>query len=318
MKIAFHSNQLGLRGTEVALYGYALYNREILGNESIIISDKSKDLGAYDKFKTQFDVHLYDTFSEVVNWVDKYNVDAVYYQKAGHYDGKLVPNARNLVHTVFQYNQPHGEVYAYISKWLANHVSNGALPYVPYLVDILRYDHTDNYREYLNIPKDAVVFGYYGGSDSFNIEFAKKAVTDVAKINKNIYFVFMNVDAFCDEPNILFLQGTSDLDKKIGFINTCDACIHARNGGESFGLTIAEFSIKNKPVITTTHCTAELNDLAHIEMLGDKAVVYSDYVTLTQILTNFKDIQNKKEDWNAYNAYSPEIVMQQFKDIFIV
>lgn len=318
MKIAFHSNQLGLRGTEVALYGYALYNREILGNESIIISDKSKDLGAYDKFKTQFDVHLYDNFSEVVNWVDKYNVDAVYYQKAGHYDGKLVPNAKNLIHTVFQYNQPHGEVYAYISKWLANHMSNGTLPYVPYLVDILRYDHTDNYREYLNIPEDAVVFGYYGGSDSFNIDFAKKAVTDVTKINKSIYFVFMNVDAFCDEPNVIFLQGTSDLDKKIGFINTCDACIHARNGGESFGLTIAEFSIKNKPVITTTHCTAELNDLAHIEMLGDKAVLYSDYTTLVQILTNFKDIHNSKEDWNAYNLYSPEIVMQQFKNVFQV
>ena len=318
MKIAFHSEQLGLRGTEVALYGYALYNREILGNESIIISDKNKDLNAYDKFKTQFDVHLYDNFSEVVNWVDKYGVDAVYYQKAGHYDGKLVPNARNLVHTVFQYNQPHGEVYAYISKWLANHVSSGALPYVPYIVDILRYDHTHNYREYLNIPEDAVVFGYYGGSDSFNIEFAKKAVIDVAKLNKNIYFVFMNVDVFCDEPNVLFLQGTSDLDKKIGFINTCDACIHARNGGESFGLTVAEFSIKNKPVITTTYCTAELNDLAHIEMLGDKAVVYSDYTTLTQILTNFKDVQNEKEDWNAYSAYSPEIVMQQFKDVFII
>jgi hypothetical protein len=316
MKIAFHSNQLGLRGTEVALYGYALYNREILGNESIIISDKSKDLGAYDKFKTQFDIHLYDNFSEVVSWVDKYNVDAVYYQKAGHYDGKLVPNAKNLVHTVFQYNQPHGEVYAYISKWLANHMSNGALPYVPYLVDILRYDHIDNYREYLGIPEDATVFGYYGGSDSFNIDFAKKAVIDVARLDKNTYFVFMNVDAFCDEPNVIFLQGTSDLDKKIGFINTCDACIHARNGGESFGLTVAEFSSKNKPVITTTHCTAELSDLAHIEMLGDKAVLYSDYTTLMQILTNFKDIQSSKDSWNAYNIYSPEIVMQQFKDVF--
>lgn len=318
MKIAFHSNQLGLRGTEVALYGYALYNREILGNESIIISDKSKDLGAYDKFKAQFDVHLYDNFSEVVDWVDKYNVDAVYYQKAGHYDGKVVPNAKNLVHTVFQYNQPHGEVYAYISKWLANRMSSGELPYVPYLVDILRYDHNSDYREYLNIPKDATVFGYYGGSDSFNIDFAKKAVIDVAKLNKDIYFVFMNVDAFCDESNVMFLQGTSDLDKKIGFINTCNACIHARNGGESFGLTVAEFSIKNKPIITTTHCTAELNDLAHIEMLGDKAVLYSDYNTLVQILTNFRDIQNSKEDWNAYSIYSPEIVMQQFKNVFLI
>ncbi len=195
-------------------------------------------------------------------------------------------------------------------------MSNGALPYVPYLVDILRYDHTDNYREYLGIPEDATVFGYYGGSDSFNIEFAKKAVVDVAKLNKNVYFVYMNVDAFCDEPNVLFLQGTSDLDKKIGFINTCDACIHARNGGESFGLTVAEFSIKNKPVITTTYCTAELSDLAHIEMLGDKAVLYSDYTTLVQILTNFKDIQSSKDNWNAYSIYNPETVMQQFKDVF--
>ena len=39
MKIAFHSNQLGLRGTEIALFDYAYYNRELLGNESIIISD---------------------------------------------------------------------------------------------------------------------------------------------------------------------------------------------------------------------------------------------------------------------------------------
>ncbi len=30
MKIAFHSNQLGLRGTDVALYDYAFYNREVL------------------------------------------------------------------------------------------------------------------------------------------------------------------------------------------------------------------------------------------------------------------------------------------------
>ena len=30
-KIAFHTNQLGIRGTEVAVYQYAKYNEEILG-----------------------------------------------------------------------------------------------------------------------------------------------------------------------------------------------------------------------------------------------------------------------------------------------
>lgn len=317
MKIAFHSNQLGRRGTEIALYDYALYNREILGNESIILSDKNNELSTYSKFNSQFDVLLYENFSQVEYWIDDRNVDAVYYIKAGTDDGKLVTNAKNLVHTVFQLKQPHGDVYAYVSKWLANHMSNGALPYVPHIVDILNYDHTGNYREYLGIPKSTTVFGYYGGSDSFNIDFAKKAVADVARLNKNIYFVFMNIDAFCDESNVLYLDGTSDLEKKIGFINTCDACLHARNGGESFGLAVAEFSIKNKPVITTTYCTAELNDLAHIEMLGDKSILYSDYTTLTDILTNFKDIEKTRENWNAYSMYNPQTVMQQFRQVFL-
>lgn len=317
MKIAFHSNQLGVRGTEVALYDYAYYNREFLGNESIIISDRNSDLSALNKFKSQFETYLYADFAEVTKWVDTYGIDAVYYQKAGHYDNKLVPNAKNLVHTVFQYRQPHGDVYAYISRWLADHMSKGELPHVPYIVDILKYDHAEDYREFLNIPKQSTVFGYYGGPDSFNIDFAKKAVVDVARLNRNIYFIFMNANAFCNEPNIVFLEGTTDLEKKLGFINTCDACIHARNGGESFGLTVAEFSSKNRPVITTTYCTEPLNDLAHIEMLGDRAILYYDYNSLVDILCNFNDIKTQRSDWNAYRGYSPEKVMQQFKQVFL-
>ena len=317
MKIAFHSNQLGIRGTEVALYDYAVYNRKVLGNESIIISSVNGDLTAHPKFESQFDVLLYKDFQETFRWVDEHKIDAVYYIKAGMNDGKTVPNAKNLVHSVFQFNQPHGDVYAYVSKWLANHMSQGALPYVPHMVNILDYDHTEDYRDFLGIPKRATVFGYYGGSDSFNIDFAKKAVIDVARLEKNTYFVFMNVDVFCDEPNVIFLGGTADLHKKVGFINTCDACIHARNGGESFGLTIAEFSSKNKPVITTSYCTEPLNDLAHIDMLGDRALTYSDYNTLMSILLNFKDIVSIRDDWNAYREYNPEKVMLQFKNVFL-
>jgi glycosyltransferase involved in cell wall biosynthesis len=317
MKIAFHSNQLGLRGTEVALYDYAYYNREVLGNESIIFSDKNSDLTAYSKFKMQFEILLYENFQQTFNWVDRYGVDAVYYIKAGNNDGRIVPNAKNLIHTVFQVKQPHGDTYAYVSKWLADHMSEGSLPYVPHMVNILKYDHEDDYREFLSIPKQATVFGYYGGSDSFNIDFAKKAVVDVARTEKNTYFIFMNVSAFCDEPNVFFLEGTTDIHKKVGFINTCDACIHARNGGESFGLTVAEFSSKNKPVITTTYCTQHLNDLAHIEMLGDRALIYFDYNSLVDTLRNFNDIKTQREDWNAYSEYIPEKVMQQFKQVFL-
>jgi glycosyltransferase involved in cell wall biosynthesis len=317
-KIAFHTDQLGLRGVEVSTYDYAYYNEEILQNKSFIISDKNRDLGAYKKFSDRFEVFLYDNFSEVNKFIEKNNIDIVYYQKAGHNDGKLVPNAKNLVHTVFQYNQPHGDVYAYISKWLSNHMSGGSLPYVPYIVDILKYDHDQDYRDFFSIPKDAMVFGYYGGSDSFNIDFAKRAVIDIAKKRSDIYFLFMNSDAFGEPlPNVLFLEGTTDFDKKIGFINTCDACIHARNGGESFGLTVAEFSSKNKPIITTGYCTVALNDLAHLDMLGDRAIIYNDYEDLCNIFNNFNDIKRTRSDWNCYNIYNPKDVMDKFKQIFL-
>jgi len=317
MKIAFHSEQLGVRGTEIALYDYAYYNRYLLGNDSIIIAPEASNLAAYEKFKREFEIILYSDFNQVVHVVDKYKIDGVYYIKAGNNDRKVVPNAKNFVHAVFQLHEPHGDVYAYVSKWLTTKMTGGKFPYVPHIVDILKYDHSENYREFFNVPKDATVFGYYGGPDSFNIDFAKKAVIDVAKSKSNTYFLFMNVSAFCDEPNVVFLEGTTDLEKKIGFINTCDACIHARNGGESFGLTVAEFSSKNKPVITTAHCTEPLNDLAHIEMLGEKALIYYDYISLVDILCNFNDIKTKKEDWNAYSEYSPKRVMQQFKQIFL-
>lgn len=317
MNIAFHSEQLGVRGTEIALYDYAFYNQELLNNKSFIISNKNSELTSLNKFKSHFDVFLYNDFQEVPNYIDSNKIDAVYYIKAGSNDGKIVPNAKNLVHAVFQLYQPHGQVYAYVSKWLSQHMSKGDIPYVPHMVDILKYDHNDNYRQILNIPKDAIVFGYYGGPTSFNIDFAKQAIQDVVNINKNIYFIFMNVISFCDNPNIMFFDSTTDIDKKIGFINTCDACIHARDGGESFGLTIAEFSTKNKPVITTAYCTSGLNDLAHLEMLGENAIIYNDYDSLLRVLLNFKDIIKNKENWNSYQDYTPDKVMLKFKEVFL-
>ena len=173
MKIAFHSNQLGVRGTEIALYDYAYYNREILGNESVIISNKTADLAALDKFKSEFEVFLYNDFGEVIEFVKQNNIEGIYYQKSGQWDGKLVPGIRNMIHTVFQFKQPHGEVYSFISPWLAEKMTGQRDNSVPYIVDILKHDHDVNYREVLGIPQDATVFGYYGGPTSFNIEFAR-------------------------------------------------------------------------------------------------------------------------------------------------
>ena len=154
MKIAFHSNQLGLRGTEVSLYDYAIGNRDILGNESIIISDAKADLTTLDKFRAQFPVYLYNDFSEVDKFLKQENIDAIYYIKAGFNDGKLVKNAKNLVHTVFKHNEPHGEVYAYISEWLSQEMSDRKFDFVPHMINLP--DHNLNYRTALGLENKLI------------------------------------------------------------------------------------------------------------------------------------------------------------------
>lgn len=306
MKIAFHSNQLGLRGTEVSLYDYAIGNRDILGNESIIISDAKADLTTLDKFRAQFPVYLYNDFSEVEKIIDQEKIDAFYIQKAGFNDGKLVKNAKNLVHTVFKHNEPHGEVYAYISEWLSQEMSNGKFDFIPYMINLP--DHNLNYRTALGL-ENKLIFGWYGG-DNFEIPFARQAVIDIAKKRNDVMFLFMNSTPFSNEPNIYFINSTYDLDEKVAFINTCDAMIHARERGETFGLAIAEFSSKGKPIITYGN-SPERN---HNMVLGDKGFYYSNYDELYTLLDNFI-----VPPWgcNCYQEFTPEKVMNKFKKVFL-
>jgi hypothetical protein len=306
MKIAFHSNQLGIRGTEVSLYDYALANRDMLENESIIISDANSDLTTLDKFKSQFSVYLYNDFSEVESIIEKEKVDAFYIQKAGFNDGKLVRNAKNLVHTVFKHNEPHGDVYAYISEWLSLEMSNRKFNFVPYMVNLPNHDL--DYRSALGL-EGKLIFGWYGG-DNFEIPFARQAVIDIAKKRKDIVFLFMNSTSFANESNIYFVNSTYDLDEKVAFINTCDAMVHARERGETFGLAIAEFSSKNKPIITYRD-SPERN---HNIVLGDKGLYYSNYQELYNILDTFTVTSG---EYNCYQDFTPERVMNKFNEVFL-
>lgn len=312
MKVGFHSNQLCMRGAEVALYDYALFNREFLGNSSVIISSKALDLSALPKFQKAFEVYLYDRFSEVESWVENQAIDAMYFIKAGVDDGKVVKSAKNLVHAVFQACEPHGDVYAYISEWLAEKTGNGKHPFVPHMINLP--DHDKDYRELMGIGRESIVFGRYGGEDQFNIPFVHKVVYEAAKANPNIYFLFMNTDRFCEPiKNIIHISPTYDLSAKVGFINTCDAMIHARIQGESFGLAIAEFLWRDKPVIT---CSAGV-DLNHVAMLGDQGTYYENARQLWNILTNFEKTERDGKYRALVERYAPENVMKKFESVFL-
>ena len=150
--IVFFDRQINERGTSVCTYDYAHFNETILGNKSIIASYKNAPLTTYDKFKSRFgDILLVDHFSEL----DKIQCDYVYDQKFGFNDGNISKNAKNLIHCAFESYEPHGDVYAYVSKWLADKTKQTYglkedLDYVPYMINLP--DVKEDFKEFFNIP----------------------------------------------------------------------------------------------------------------------------------------------------------------------
>ena len=313
VNIAFMSNQLGERGTEVAMYDYAHYNEKFLGNTSIILHYKNHYFNsdkAIEKFKNRFKVFAIIEKEELDNILKENNIDIFYYEHGGGInDGIISKVSKNCVHAVFGC-QKHGDAYASISKYVPG--NNNNIDVIPYMVNLP--NNLDNMREELNIPKDALVISGYGGRDSFNIKYVQETVYEIAKNNPNIYFLFANFDKFTPEiENIIYLEKIVDLEKKVAFINTSDAMVWARTIGETYGLAIAEFSSKNKPVIASKVGWCQ----AHVEYLGDKGLWYHDSESFKNIILNLDRNEIKTKDWNAYKEFTPEKVMSQFKKVFI-
>jgi glycosyltransferase involved in cell wall biosynthesis len=108
-----------------------------------------------------------------------------------------------------------------------------------------------------------------------------------------------------------YLPGTVDSIEKAKFLATCDAMLHARLHGETFGLAVGEFAALGKPVITFS----ESREKAHLEMLGKQALLYRNAGELAEIL---KEIRPHKTHGTEYNIYAdPEKVMQIFAERFL-
>lgn len=166
----------------------------------------------------------------------------------------------------------------------------------------------DDLRNTLNIPNDAIVFGRYGGYGQFDIPYVHEVVKYVAQTMPNIYFIFMNTSPFVQGiPNIIYLEPTPDLIQKKKFINTCNAMLHARTDGETYGMACGEFAVARKPIITTY-----TGPCAHIEILKEKVITYANPSSLYDILTNFKKYSVDMTD-NGYIKYKPEFIMPTFK-----
>lgn len=328
MRIAFHIYHFTFRGSETAAFDYALYNRTILNNYSVIVSPinstQPQDKNVVKKFSKYFNIFLYKDLEDLEQYCIKLKIDALYTIKYGTNDGLLLKTIPTLVHCVFTTKEPHGHTYAAVSHSVSTlqgdpgsqRNSNAKFPIVNHIIK-LPNNIIGNYRKELSIPEKSIVIGRHGGADTFNITFVKDAILNVLNFRKDIYFLFavkpMALENI-EHPRIKYLQSFSDVKIKRKFINTCDAMIHACSLGESFGLSILEFSYCNKPVITWTggfwHNQHHLN-------LKDKGLYYNNEEELCEILNEYDREKYKNMSWNVTEEFSPEKVMQQFKTVFL-
>lgn len=309
-KILFHSNQLGVRGTEVAMFDHAEANESVLGNKSYIASRIDSDLFCLKKFKDRFEVFLYKDLTELEEFCHTNDIGFVYLCRSGETDFVL-GGVKNLVYSVFNVNEPHGDRYMYISKWLAE--QNGVPDdYIPHIVNLPYVD--GNLRQELGIPPDAIVFGRHGGETEFNIPFVHYAVYRFAVENPDTYFLFMNTSRFCPSlPNVIHLSASYDLSRKVKFINTCNAMIHARAMGESFGLAVSEFLFFDKPVISWTGG----NDQNHRVMLEHTGLMYSDVDDFFRLISNMSFDYKPGTFKSIVDEFSPERVMNRFNEKYL-
>lgn len=315
MKVLFHTNTLNFRGTTVAITDYARYNQEILGNESVIAYCKTygqeKDMGnepsVINALEKEFKVVGYRA-GRLENKIDENKIDLTYLISAGHKQ-ELPTNCKTAVHAVFQFNEPHGDRYAYISKWLSDEMASGSIPYVPHIVDLPRSN--TNYRKTLGIRDDQIVVGRIGGYYTFDIPGVKEYIKQLVTTTDRFVFLFVGTEPFVDHPNVRFIKEIHSPEKKARFINTCDCMVHARQRGESFGLSIAEFLSLNKPVLAWNGG----HDRNHLEMLKGSETLYNNEDDLGYMLHNLKDFN---QDWTKrVEEFKPVPVMQKFKEVFL-
>ena len=315
MNIAFYVDEMNYRGVANSTFQYALQNQKILKNKSIIFYNKKNyrnQKEVINRFKKKFKLIGISFFKDIEKYKKKLFIDYIYVQKSGEKNDLLSNTIKTLVHSVYpqKLNQTHGHRFVYISEWLSKNFSNNKIPFVPLITEVRK--NKNNLKNELRINKAKLIFGCYGGASSFDLKFVQSAIIDIVKRRKDIVFIFLNIKKFYNHKQIKFLKGTLNEGYKKKFINSCDAMIYARSLGESFGLSIGEFAIENKRIISYKFNRHR----AHCSNIPDTQLTeYYSYNSFIKIISNFKKKSSNLH--NKYKDFSKKKVMKNFQNTFL-
>jgi hypothetical protein len=343
MKILFQAYGLSYRGGTNSLKDYAHYNETLLGNKSVIAFDQetlettfspeSTIPSVLESFQNRFEVFTYSSEEELNEFASAF--DLMYTQRSGLIESPQI-ETNTALHIVFKHYAPYAYKNACISDWLSDYLyekcSNPEtlkevdcrqgkdipiqhLPFVPYIVDLpaAQPDKVQELKDKLGIPKDNFVFGRHGGFYEFDLPFTKEAIIETLKTRNDITFVFLNTKQFYDHPNIKYLEATFDPQEKSNYIAMCDAMLHGRAMGETFGLAIAEFLFHNKPVMTW----GGGGDRNHVKMLDHTGLCYTTQ-SVNQMILDVRDGKYSHHNFKQLvEQFTPINVMNKFNEVFL-
>lgn len=321
MRLGFHTKQLTERGTEIALFDYALAARDLLGHEvSVYVPASTKRIVPFvrRRFEESFEVVLYSTPRSI-------SCDALYVIKKGQ-AGRVTDSIPELNHAFADASRPHGHRFAVVSSWLARTAVHGLrLPgrrtvtvrklrrpdVVPHIVSLpeIRGD----FRDELGIPDEGVVFGRHGGHGTFCIDFVTAAIRAALAERSDIWFLFVSVPRFVQDERVIHLPALETRADTRRFVNTCDYMLHATPYGETFGLAVAEFAFVGAPVLTFLGAP----QTAHLDLLSKDLLL--GYACYEDVLWYLRNLQRRTApvESDVAERYSAERVMTRFDEVFL-
>lgn len=305
MNIGLHTQSLPLRGTDKAIRDYA-EGLALMGHSPTVFIPAGchVEQESWDSISSFAPIQTYSSPNELTSL--SASLDSCYFIRYG-YPEQVFLECKELVHAVFDATKPNGDKFAAVSEWLAAH--HGCGNWVPH---IIKEPQGARDKEALGVPEKSYVVGYHGGHDSFDMGFVKEGLLESLDKRKDLWAVLKGVIPFATHERLLFLPRDGNTGD---FIHTCDAMLHARFRGETFGLAVAEFAILGKPVI----CWNSPEEKAHLHHLtGDKGLtLYKDKFDVVDTLLS---LNKKTPGCNAAawkKRFSTETVMKKFEEVFL-
>lgn len=272
MKIIIYTDHINERGTTISNLEMYMMFQSAGHLPKIVINNKNENQSLINE--EILCGYNYEIIKDIKLLLD-YDCDYIYYLRSGIPEeiDSICFEEKLINHIVFPNsiaNLKRLKNKLFISKWLSN-IYDGK-----YINHIIKKPEniTDSLRKTLKIPNNAKVFGCIGGKTSFDLKFVRKLISN--QQYNNVYFVFVNIEKFCDKNNVIFLNQINNFIEKEKFINTCDFMLHARRLGESYGIACAEFAIRGKKILTYKYCLHK----NHIEMLNENIVIYENTKSL--------------------------------------